>query len=410
MINSARNSKTHAANPIVRLFFVALSVAVWPTVRADAIDWTQYKYSFNIKFSGYRGATTLIDFPVLVRLSPSLNEFKYRACMVANGGDLRFSDALGNLLVSEVDTWNENGASLVWVKVPALNATTVITAHYGCANPAPITASDVWSNGYLGVWHMGETSGSMLDATGRGLDFVEDSDLTPGTVNAAQEGVIGRSVLFGCGTGGNELKGGLKATSSSPLLTGGSAATVELWTYQDDHDPSSTTRKVTLLSELTADGAGSYPNIWNLYEANTSGSQGKTVFTFYTGSAGSQKYASPSSTAPLAPRAEWNHHAGVFGGSAGAAVFLNGDRTGTNSAAQDNLRSSLGADTLYLGNMSLSADQVFKGRIDEVRISNVARSDDWIQASHDTVKNNAVFTSYSPVKDRTVRGLMVVVQ
>ena len=41
---------------------------------------------------------------------------------------------------------------------------------------------------------------------------------------------------------------------------------------------------------------------------------------------------------------------------------------------------------LYLGNAQTTANtRVFPGQIDELRISKVARSADWVKATHDTV-------------------------
>ena len=50
--------------------------------------------------------------------------------------------------------------------------------------------------------------------------------------------------------------------------------------------------------------------------------------------------------------------------------------------------------------------QVFNGSIDEFRISNVARSSDWVKATYDTIKNNATFTAYGAAREQ-VRGLRV---
>jgi hypothetical protein len=71
-----------------------------------------YERSFTIAFPGYIGSETLTDFPVLVKISPALNDFDYSACKVANGGDLRFADADGNLLASEVATESRRCAGL----------------------------------------------------------------------------------------------------------------------------------------------------------------------------------------------------------------------------------------------------------------------------------------------------------
>ena len=133
------------------------AVAALAAATASATDWSGYERHFNVSFPGYTGGTELTNFPVLVRLSSSLNDFDYSKCKAANGGDLRFSDDDGNLIPSEIDTWNPSGTSLVWVKVPTLTRTTVIHAHYGCATPDAMNPQDVWDENYVGVWHLGES-------------------------------------------------------------------------------------------------------------------------------------------------------------------------------------------------------------------------------------------------------------
>ena len=59
----------------------------------------------------------------------------------ASGGHGAFPLLCGiNQIPHEIDTWNENGVSLVWVKVPLLTSDTEIGAHYG--SDAPGTALD----------------------------------------------------------------------------------------------------------------------------------------------------------------------------------------------------------------------------------------------------------------------------
>ena len=49
----------------------------------------------------------------------------------------------------------------------------------------------------------------------------------------------------------------------------------------------------------------------------------------------------------------------------------------------------------------------FPGKIDEVRVSRVFRSDEWLKATYDTIADNATFTTYGPVKDNGRRGLII---
>lgn len=89
---------------------LATALLLAPCALLADVDWTTYAKSFDITVPGYKGATTLTDFPVLVRLSAARNKFDYSKCAV-NGYDLRFSDAEGNLLSHEIDTWNNGTAS-----------------------------------------------------------------------------------------------------------------------------------------------------------------------------------------------------------------------------------------------------------------------------------------------------------
>lgn len=136
---------------------VILALGATPLLAAPIVP-DDYAKSFSITFPGYSGSETLTDFPVLVKVSQTRNGFDYSACKIDGGGDLRFADSGGNLLSSEIDTWNTSGESLVWVKVPSFDKNTVITAYYGNANPPAVNASDVWSNGYVGVWHLNESA------------------------------------------------------------------------------------------------------------------------------------------------------------------------------------------------------------------------------------------------------------
>ena len=87
---------------------LALAALVGAAITAHAADWSGYERHFNVSFPGYTGGTALTNFPVLVRLSSSLNDFNYAKCKAANGGDLRFSDDDGNLTTGSWGyPWND---------------------------------------------------------------------------------------------------------------------------------------------------------------------------------------------------------------------------------------------------------------------------------------------------------------
>lgn len=363
---------------------VLAAVATSVTISAEALTVVpgDYAKSFTITFPGYSGSTTLADFPVLVRISKARNDFDYSACRVANGGDLRFADSGGNLLSSEVDTWNTSGESLVWVKITSLDASTVITAYYGNANPPAVTASDVWSNGYVGVWHLTESGQYMTDSSRADTpsdDLKLRDSRNDGTVSRGQGGLVGNAVRFDAN---GTHRGSLNTTDSRYSISGSSGPfTVECWAYQDDHDPASNTRESCLMAEI--DSGNSWNATWLLREV-TSSPAGRIYMNYIDGS-GTTRYIGPDSEVP--PCAEWNHFA-VRHDTSRLETRLNGTRMASRTTDLT-LYASDKTKYVHVGNAGAgdSTEKAWPGLIDEVRISNVARSDEWLQATIDCVKD-----------------------
>ena len=382
---------------------ITLCVALLGATAAYAdtsVDWTKYNYSFTVRFAGYAGNTTLTDFPVLVRVSEDRISFPiYAKCKIANGGDLRFSDATGALLASEVESWNPGGESLVWVKVPSLDADTVITAHFGCSSPDAVTPSDVWSNGFLGVWHLNAAAGSLIQANSvaEGKSFVLPSNAVG--VLSGTNGVAGLAAAFGQSDSGN---GAYALSDSAKKYSGFDKLTVEYWTYYDDH----------LVGGLSYDARVLYKyNAWSSFEAKNNGRMG---FTFKLDGVSDEKYVNPTdSTANKAQRAVWNHTVSVFNGTYSGegtdadtkynrAVYLNGTSLST---AHSDIHGTMvsNGEPLYLGNNG-SGNEPYRGIIDEVRISTVTRSADWVKATYDTIANISFAVYEGPQLDWTVYG------
>ena len=111
------------------------------------------------------------------------------------GWDIKFTDAGGNQLSHDIEGYNPlTGRLTVWVRVPALSASTNTILYLYFGNPAILTNSssrDTWDPVYRGVWHLNNsisdastyshpstnynttnTSGKILD----GRDFVRSND------------------------------------------------------------------------------------------------------------------------------------------------------------------------------------------------------------------------------------------
>ena len=331
---------------------------------ADSFDPSGYAKAMEISFPGYAGSTALADFPVLVKLSESIDGFRYADFARPDGDDLRFTDSAGNLIPHEIDTWNSNGVSTVWVKVPSLTAAATITAHYGCALPVRVDPAATWNNGYVGVWHLGESALPLKDSSETSSGFT--TECGNGGIRYGDGGVVGGAVNF--------LEAGksrMVNAQNRDTLDGFSSFTVEAWTYQTAH----ATAGILSKRYQNADNAS---------------------YCFYDNGSKTQINVSSNSTAVGAatlspPLGEWNHQTYTF--DAGTLQgYLNGVPSGAPSTLSvKKINASSG--NLHLGNFNRngfwSADtRNFPGKIDEVRISNVARSADWLQATHDTVMSD----------------------
>ena len=111
---------------------------------------TYYPITIN-----YAPETAVANFPVLVRIPAGSGIYQTAG---EGGANLRFTDSLGiNEYPHEVDTWNDAGESLVWVKIPELAKNFEFRLY--CDGLDTMATKDVWSD-YAGVWHLNEAKDS----------------------------------------------------------------------------------------------------------------------------------------------------------------------------------------------------------------------------------------------------------
>ena len=335
----------------------------------------RFTHEIEMSFPGIAPVDeTLTDFPVLVRLSEAIPDFHYSDFQLPRGGDLRFFDSHGDLIPHEIDTWNENGESLVLVRVPSLDTHTWITARYGCPEvPLGFAAKKVWSNGYVGVWHLGESALPLKESSWVTTDFT--SSVGSGIVFASP-GAVGGSVDFG--ESGNSRK---LIAQDHYKLDGFTECTIEAWTFLNSQWRNATSVYKGLLGKRTAmNNQVSY----FLYDSGT-----RT--TFITSTTGSNRFEAPSNMSVYPDADVWTHQAYTFNAGT-VAGYKNGVSTGTGTIGAQKLYS--GATPLVLGNFDKNETRNYPGKVDELRISEVARSAGWMRATYETVMN-ANFATYA---------------
>ncbi|MBQ6137341.1 MAG: DUF2341 domain-containing protein, partial [Kiritimatiellae bacterium] len=356
-------------------------------IEYNALDMDAFAKKVTVTFSGYSGSA-LQDFPVLVKLSTAINGFSYGDFQKANGGDLRFADSTGTLLPHEIDTWNTNGVSTIWVKVPSLSANGTITACYGCANPPAVAAKDVWDDDYVGVWHLGEAALPLVESSKTSTDFTTSKG---SGIGYAASGIVGGSVDFGASGNSRAL-----LANDHAALDGFTKCTFEAWTYID--------------ASLRGYKGGAQTNDLNkgLLAKRNSYSSECSYYLFDTGSA-TQFYVCQDGTSPAsasskvaAPSGAWTHQVYTFDGTSSSSN-VEGWKNGVSAGKTTQAKTSIyaGSANLCLGNFQSGDARNFPGKIDEVRISKTVRSADWIKATHDTIAN-ANFATYE-VQDNAVQ-------
>ena len=318
-----------------------------------------YRATFTV--TGYSGSTTLENFPVLVRLADnSPVAFTYDDC-AANGSDIRFKDAEGNLIPHEIDTWTTSGESLIWVGVPVVTNGASFTMYYGVGTPDE-SATGLWSS-YVGVWHMKEASDTVADATGNGLTATPMGN----TANSvATTGVIGNARQ----TATSAAKGYLSIPNYNSFELGGT---------------------FTMSGWVKLTGCTAYPRLFSR-KANYTDANGweiemnnGSLVNFAARGANNPSYSGTFSTAL---NTAWSHIVLVYSGTT-LTVYQNGAqvKTGTINAATDNgLSLSIGCD-------SDGSETYAQGAFDECRLLGAAASADWVKAEYDTMTSAAFLTA-----------------
>lgn len=165
----------------LRLSKLSFAILVALTsIAACAVSKTDYSHYVSVTPSSSTstalGSSTYSDFPVLVRLPSSASAL----LQLADGTDLLVLDENETPLSFEVETFDPDGTTFVWVKVPTLSVSTALTVYLGGAANADNNPTAVWSN-YVGVWHFApsEAGGTTVaDATGHDLGGTTTGTIT----------------------------------------------------------------------------------------------------------------------------------------------------------------------------------------------------------------------------------------
>ena len=359
-----------AMKTIMKSSLCALAALFLASFAANAteLDTTLFTKKSDITVSGYAGSTPLANFPVLVRLAAnSPDGFDYADC-AADGSDLRFADANGDLIPHEIDTWNDaSGESLVWVQVPTLSGTaTTFTMYYGVEDvselPA-VTESDVWTGAnFNAVWHFS------------GSDKESANGLTPSSSDSSSTAPDYTATTFGVGTCFKASNSTLGYQVSDTWTTLGTGGTLTLSTWSKfDGTSANYNRMLSCMSDWAK------PAGWELTIQNASidqitvGSSNKSQFQYTASGVG--------------PGSGNVYLTVVYNAGGNTQLYTNGvlaTEVSINQVVKP-------TEKLYIGSLNKSANR-WNGSLDEIRIHRDAESADWVKACYDTMVSASFLT------------------
>jgi uncharacterized repeat protein (TIGR01451 family) len=307
--------------------------------------------------------TDQLNFPVLISGTYSyLATAANGGCVTnSNGYDIVFtSDAAGSSpLPYEREIYTAStGTVAFWVQVPDLSHTsdTVIYMFYGnsAVSSDQSNRTGTWDGNFKAVWHL--PNGTILSG----------ADSTSNAVNGSNAGLSATAGLIdgaasGDGGAGHQINSANNPYASSTFSSSG----ITLSAWVKPVSIASTSQIISLegayIIDVTSGNAG--------FEINGTGSDLVSAASVAAGS--------------------WTHIVGTSDSSGNLKLYVNGVLDSSASQTFFNLDSL--SRPYSLGGHPVMSGYNFNGIIDEARISNVARSADWIATEYANQSGSTTF-------------------
>ena len=316
-------------------------------------------YSKTITFNHTKVSADLLDFPVLIHLQ---NDADIGARAMSNGYDLRFTSLDGGVLYAhEIESFIiTNGLcnAWIWIKIPTLSSIndTRIRMYYGRADSTNgENKTAVWDSNFVMVQHMNQTG------TGAVGDYKDSTQYGNNSVNVTNQPTATTGQIDGAESFNGAGQYVDVGNRSSLNIT--SAMTLEAWIYPTNIN-------------------GTFQGVL------VKGDGGVSGFRISIG-ANSRPYievnnVSLHSIATLTNN-NWYHIVTKADGS-NFTIIVNGVSRSAPYTALPNITSK----GVTIGSLAAS---FFNGTIDEVRISNTARSASWIATEYNNQSQPTEFST-----------------
>ena len=371
------------------------------------------EFARGVKFTvaGYTGTEVLTNFPVLVRLSESTIDGFHYGDFYADGSDLAlvdigFVDAETNGIPYEIDTWNTNGESLVWVNLPRMtNGTEFVMWYRSSKTGKTLNSDNVWAD-YTGVWHLNESgaagttvkdsSTNALHGVARGLAASVAAGRVGGSWRICDDYArVDASIMI-------ELSE--DSAKNAKVNSLGDTFCASFWMQRKDKETKWCVTGLNRRADGSTAGWGTQIHD-NVTQLRVYGNGGKNVCAKTTATTG-------FNAANLWDKVDviWYNE----NGTGKVLVYWNGaNKIGSGNLDPATPVGQPSGQPLVMGNFtSSSSDRAWSGELDEVRLIKGIPSAARVQADYDTVNSAAFLTAGSVVEvavvERPVANLQVV--
>ncbi len=372
-----------------RFFNVTLNVSCYVgycgtiNVTLDPASWWNSSWKKRQQIIVENTGASLDDFPIYINLT-------YDSDMNPDYSDLRFLSGSceeygGELLDFEIDNYTLFSAD-VWIRVPEFSTGTNLICLYYNNSGAPLIGGEsaVWDLNYKLVHHLQEISGTHYDSTTYG-----NNGTNVGNLNQNSNGVVGGADDF---DGINDY---VNLTPSSTIVSA-EPFTISAWIKTNTAQGAyGSEGRIVNLHRLNS---GSVSTAASIYAGGYSGySTSSVCFLYATTDAGNHRWMCNETSSYH--DGNWHLVSATHNGTT-AKLFFDGEEI----ASENYGFGSMGTTTARIGSYAGGA-RTFNGSIDEVRISDVVRSKDWINQSYWIVKNQENLVSFGSEEDySTAKG------
>ena len=340
--------------------------------------------------------SSLIDFPVLVTLTSGVQDDFFSEMSSSDSKKIAVTknDGLTQCPVEIEQFDTASGIVNLWTKILTIvfDNDTVFYLYYdknkddndsyvGDIGSTP--ARNVWDENFVGVWHMNQDpsggAGCIKDSTSNSNHGTPGGSMTSGDL---VDGKIGKALDF---DGGDDYIG----TTDLVLTT---AATILLCFKPNVTFDSGASVDAFLLSKWT--------NAVASYYLKLESDNGKMLAAFRTTTANNDVFSTTTSWS------NFNQITSSYDNGV-SKIYTNGSLENTTNGTAGSLTD--GAGTLKIGTLADDTPRLyFGGVIDEVRISNIARSASWIKATYysnwNTLLTQGSVQTYTPPPDYYYHG------